>query len=67
MVNFKFGIIHFTPSRRICEYERLTRNAGTEAFIGLLAISRRPDETQTRPAGRRTEGEVFDFSRRYGS
>ena len=32
MVNFKFGIIHFTPSRRICEYERLTRNAGTEAF-----------------------------------
>ena len=24
-------------------------------------------ETQTRPAGRRTEGEVFDFSHRYGS
>jgi hypothetical protein len=27
----------------------------------------RPDEIQTRPAGRRTEGEVFDFSRRHGS
>ena len=27
----------------------------------------RPDEIQTRPAGRRTEGEVFDFSHRYGS
>ena len=26
----------------------------------------RPDEIQTRPAGR-TEGQVFDFSRRYGS
>ena len=43
----------------------------TQAFFCYWEVGggsvERPDEIQTRPAGRRTEGQVFDSSRRYGS